>query len=391
MVTEVRGFTDPQKEQYFRKRFTDQATAVISHIKSVRSLHIMSHLPIFCWILSTVLQKLLEQTEEPELPRTLTQMYIHFLVVHLKQKNVKYDEKLEADSAWSPENRKMEFLAALHVHLTFYSSGKNLLETPHSSDGNLLSVIKYSEEIEDYSDTNDHFSGDYSFKAPKAFYRFAVDQALQSPNGHLDLFLRFLLGLSLSTNQHLLQGLVTHTGSGWRNQRLLHSLRTDAGSLQTNVETVKYIRQKLNEGVSAERSLNLLHCLNELNDHSLVQEIQKVMSEGRLSDRDMSPAEWTALCFLLLLSDSDLKEFNLHEYCASEDVLLRLLPLVRVSKTALLKRCHLSSRCCAPLASVLSSSSLTHLDLSDNDVQDSGVELLCAGLKSAPCRLETLR
>ncbi|XP_055008416.1 NACHT, LRR and PYD domains-containing protein 12-like isoform X2 [Boleophthalmus pectinirostris] len=476
MVTEVRGFTDPQKEQYFRKRFTDQATAVISHIKSVRSLHIMSHLPIFCWILSTVLQKLLEQTEEPELPRTLTQMYIHFLVVQLKQKNVKYDEKLEADSTWSPENEEMvkslgklafeqlqkgnlifyesdlsecgldaaaasvysgvftqvfreepglyqdkvycfihlsvqEFLAALHVHLTFYSSGKNLLETPHSSDGNLLSVIKPKrtkktkkthistqktsmspdpEEIEDYSDTNDHFSGDYSFKAPKVFYRFAVDQALQSPNGHLDLFLRFLLGLSLSTNQHLLQGLVTHTGSGWRNQRLLHSLRTDAGSLQTNVETVKYIRQKLNEGVSAERSLNLLHCLNELNDHSLVQEIQKVMSEGRLSDRDMSPAEWTALCFLLLLSDSDLKEFNLHEYCASEDVLLRLLPLVRVSKTALLKRCHLSSRCCAPLASVLSSSSLTHLDLSDNDVQDSGVELLCAGLKSAPCRLETL-
>ncbi|CAL9707520.1 unnamed protein product [Knipowitschia caucasica] len=94
IVTEVRGFTDPQKEQYFRKRFRDerQATAIISHIKSVRSLHIMCHIPVFCWILSTVLQKLLEQTEEPELPRTLTQMYTHFLVVQAKVHNIKYQQ-----------------------------------------------------------------------------------------------------------------------------------------------------------------------------------------------------------------------------------------------------------------------------------------------------------
>ncbi|XP_055016973.1 stonustoxin subunit alpha-like [Boleophthalmus pectinirostris] len=53
--------------------------------------------------------------------------------------------------------------------------------------------------------------------------------------------------------------------------------------------------------------------------------------------------------------------------------------------------CGLSPHSCGPLASVLSSSSLTHLDLSHNDLQDSGVELLCSGLKSAPCSLETLR
>ncbi|KAJ0005339.1 hypothetical protein NQD34_015233 [Periophthalmus magnuspinnatus] len=92
MVTEVRGFTDPQKKQYFKKRFRDEAKAVISHIKSVRSLYIMSHIPIFCWILSTVIQKLLEQTEEPELPRTLTQMYVHFLVVQAKVQNIKYEQ-----------------------------------------------------------------------------------------------------------------------------------------------------------------------------------------------------------------------------------------------------------------------------------------------------------
>ncbi|KAK7879349.1 hypothetical protein WMY93_033872, partial [Mugilogobius chulae] len=409
MVTEVRGFTDDQKELYFRKRFTDQAETVMSHIKSVRSLDTMCNIPIFCWILSTVLQKLLEQTEEPELPQNLTQMYVHFLVLQLKQKNIN-DHKNAEVSVWSEENKKMvlslsklafeqlqkgnlifyqsdlsecgldaeeaarysgvltqvfreepglyqdkvycfihlslqEFLAALHVHQTFYSSGHNLPLPSHSS---------VTPESEVY------------------FYVSAVDEALQSPNGHLDLFLRFLLGLSLPTNQRLLQGLLTHTGSD-----------------TTNQETVKYIKQELNEdSLSAERSLNLFHCLNELNDQSLVEEIQEREQDFY---KDMSPGEWFALSFVLLSSNADLEKFDLRKYDPSERALLGLLPVVKASTKALLIGCGLSPHSCGPLASVLSSSSLTHLDLSHNDLQDSGVELLCEGLKSAPCRLETLR
>uniref|UniRef100_A0A3B4A6K6 B30.2/SPRY domain-containing protein n=1 Tax=Periophthalmus magnuspinnatus TaxID=409849 RepID=A0A3B4A6K6_9GOBI len=405
MVTEVRGFTDLQKEQYFRKRFRVQAAVVISHIKSIRSLHIMSHIPVFCWILSTVLQRLLEQTDEPELPRTLTQMYVYFLVVQAKVQNIKYHQGSVADLHWTPETREMveslgkvafeqlqkgnlifyecdlsecgldaaaasvysgvftqvfreepglyqdkvycfihlsvqEFLAALHVHQTFINTGVNLLEVKPPSI--FTRAFRRKSDI---------------------LQRSAVDQALQSPNGHLDLFLRFLLGLSLPTNQRLLQGLLTQTGSD-----------------QTNQETVKYIKQKLNEkNLSAERSLNLFHCLNELNDHSLVQEIQKNMREGQLSTYgNMSPAQWSALSFLLLSSDSDLEEFDLKKYQRSETALLVI-------------GCGLSPHICGPLASVLSSSSLTHLDLSHNEIQDSGVELLCSGLKSTPCRLETLR
>ncbi|KAK7879793.1 hypothetical protein WMY93_033535 [Mugilogobius chulae] len=105
----------------------------------------------------------------------------------------------------------------------------------------------------------------------------------------------------------------------------------------------------------------------------------------------MSPADWSALSFVLLSSDSDLQEFDLRKYEASERALLGLLPVVKASTKALLIGCGLSPHSCGPLASVLSSSSLTHLDLSHNDLQDSGVELLCEGLKSAPCRLHTLR
>uniref|UniRef100_A0A3Q2X8A2 Protein NLRC3-like n=1 Tax=Haplochromis burtoni TaxID=8153 RepID=A0A3Q2X8A2_HAPBU len=422
ILTEVRGFTDPQKEEYFRKRSRDekQASRIISHIKTSRSLHIMCHIPVFCWITATVLEDVLKTREGGQLPKTLTDMYIHFLVVQTKVKKFKYDGGAETDPHWSPESRKMveslgklafdqlqkdnlifyesdltecgiditaasvysgvftqifkeerglyqdkvfcfihlsvqEFLAALHVHLTFINTGVNLLEEEQNTSRNF--------------ETRQHTGSQ--------FYESAVKKALQSPNGLLDLLLRFLLGLSLQSNQTLLQGLLTQTENG----------------SQINQETVQYIKKKLNENLSVEKSINLFHCLNELNDRAIVEKIQQSLSSEQFSTDELSPAQWSALVFILLSSEEDLEVFDLKKYSASEDALLRLLPVVKASQKALLSGCDLSQRSCEIISSILSSQfcSLIELDLSNNDLAKSGVKVLSSGLGSLHCKLETLR
>ncbi|KAM8857720.1 NACHT, LRR and PYD domains-containing protein 3-like isoform 31-T34 [Synchiropus picturatus] len=415
MVTEVRGFTDLQIEEYFRKRFRDEEqTTIISHIRSSRSLYIMCHIPIFCWITATVLEDMLKNRESEELPKTLTKMYIHFLVVQAKVKKLKYHGGAGTDPVWDPESRKMieslgklafehlqrgnlifyesdltecgiditaaavysgvftqifreerglyqdkvfcfihlslqEFLAALHVHLKFFISGVNLL---------------YSQETCE----NKHHH--------EQFYQRAINEAVESPNGHLDLFLRFLLGLSLQSSQSLLPGLLPLTGS----------------SFWTHQDTAELIKKKISEKLSPESVINLFHCLSEVKDTSLVEQLQQQLRSGRLSSEQLSPAQWSTLVSILLSSEEDLEVFDLKKYSASDKALDRLLPVVQASKAVLLRECQLSERSCSLLSSVLSSPSscLTQLDLSYNYMYDSALKLLCAGLKSPHCHLETL-
>ncbi|XP_010869276.2 NLR family CARD domain-containing protein 3-like isoform X1 [Esox lucius] len=424
-VTEVRGFNDPQKEEYFRKRISDEILAckIITHIKMSRSLYIMCHIPVFCWISATVLESLLGTAEKGEMPKTLTQMYKYFLKCNLLRKTQKYSrgqETVETDSEvktyagmilklgklafqqlvngnlifYEGDLREcdidvkeasvysgvctqifreecglyqekvycfvhlsiQEFLAAMYVYVTFRNDNENLMAKPKAT----ARKLPISEET-----------------PLTVLHKSAVDKTLQSENGHLDLFLRFLLGLSLETNDTL----------------LLDLLGKPESNSETMEETVSYIKEKIRENLSPERCINLFHCLNELNDHSLVEEIQSYLSSGNLSETELSPAQWSALVFLLLTSEEELEVFDLRKYSKTEEGLLRLLPVIKASSTALLNGCNLTERCCEPLASILSSSSsqLRVLDLADNNLKDSGVNMLSAGLESPNCKLQKLR
>ncbi|KAI4891353.1 hypothetical protein NFI96_025302, partial [Prochilodus magdalenae] len=410
-MTELRGFNDEQKEQYFRKRISDPGLAekIIGHIKESRSLHIMCHIPVFCWISATVLQRILQEAKSEDTPKTLTDMYTSFLIFQTIQGNLKYTGHNASDVPWDTEGvLSMGKLAFHHLeesNLIFYTedleacgidpskisvySGLCTQETVrflgtvfsfvHLSIQEFLAALfaymslrnENKNVLEKRSTSQDSNETDIT-----EFLKTAVDKALDCGHGQMDLFLRFLLGLSLESNEKLIRGLLTQKGR-----------RSDSQK-----DIVDYIKLKFKENPSPERSINLFYCLNELNDDSLVKEIQSYMSSGRLSEAELSPALWSALVFVLLTSKEKMDVFDLKKFIRSDECLTRLLPVVKEATSALLSDCKLTERSCSALCKVLSSESskLTFLDLSSNPIQDRGVELLSAGLESPNCKLEKL-
>ncbi|XP_073721837.1 protein NLRC3-like [Misgurnus anguillicaudatus] len=420
-VTEVRGFTDPQKEEYFRKRISDESLSdqIISHLKSSRSLYIMCHIPVFCWISVTVLERILSEAERREIPKTLTQMYTHFLIIQTNIKHQKDYEKKDEDMIfklgklafeqlvkgnlifYDEDLREcgidvaeasvysglctqifreefglyqgkvycfvhlsiQEHLAALYAHISFTNNNRYVFDENQFSK--VLGKIKHK-SLKDYLLINLHHR--------------AVYEALQSKNGHLDLFLRFLLGLSLESNQILLQDLLT--------QMRRCSYKKE--------KTVEYIKQKMNENLSTEKSINLIYCLNELGDDSLVEEIQRYVKYGSVRWTKLSSSQWAALVFVLLMSEQHLDELDLKPFIGdkntADEVLVRLQLVIKETKKLQLSSCNITYKGCAALTSALRSnpSHLTHLNLSDNKLRDSGVKLISDVLKNPECKLKTL-
>ncbi|XP_052445607.1 NLR family CARD domain-containing protein 3 isoform X3 [Carassius gibelio] len=410
-VTEVRGFNNPQKEEYFRKRINDPSLAdrIVTHIRSSRSLFIMCHIPVFCWISAAVLERMMGKAESAEIPKTLTQMFTHFLIFQTKLKSQKYDGKYEINPDQARKTilslGKLAYEQLEKGNLIFYEedlkeSGIDVREVSVYSGvctqifreesglqlGKVFSFVHLS--IQEFlaalfkllSFSEQNTGPKNVFRSPvSSLLKREVDKALQSENGHWDLFLRFLLGLSLESNQPLLQGL----------------LRKTVSSSDINQETAEYIKQKIRKNCSPEKSINLFHCLNELNDRSLEQEIQTYLSGtgyNRLFGVSLSAAQWSALVFVLLNSEEDLDEFNLTKYVQSEECLLRLLPVIKASRKIDLSCCHITQKGCAALISTLRSnpSYLTELNLSDNTPGDSGVKLLSALLEDPHCKLKKL-
>ncbi|XP_059405619.1 NACHT, LRR and PYD domains-containing protein 12-like isoform X3 [Carassius carassius] len=419
-VTEIQGFNDPQKEEYFRKRIGDehQASRIILHIRRARSLHIMCHIPVFCWISSTVLQNILKQDLSAEIPQTLTEMYIYFLLIQTKMRNQKYEERdpeklLQSNREVIVKLAELAFNQLMKGNVMFYEEDlrESGIDVTDASVYSGICTEIFREESVIYQRklySFVHLSFQEFFAALYVFFCYlhknseilkmfltgksrtqcenipldvflkeAVNKALKSKTGHLDLFLRFLHGVSLESNQRLLQDVLIHT--------------------ENNPENIKKITQNLKRGqknnVSPERWINLSHCLIEMKDNSVIKEMQAFLN-SKTKRKKLSLAQCSTLANMILMSEEVLDEFDIKQYnINAREGRLRLLPAVRNCRKVVLAGCDLTDRHCEIVASALQSSNspLRELDLSNNHLQDSGGKLLAAGLRSPNCQLNILR
>ncbi|KAG8010913.1 hypothetical protein GBF38_013738 [Nibea albiflora] len=404
----------------------------------------MCLIPVFCWITATVLDHMLTTDQRGELPKTLTDMYSHFLLVQTKRKKKKYDEGhetspqelTEADREVLLKLGRLAFEQLKKGNIMFYQEdleqcGLDVTEASvysgvcteifkresvifqktvycfvHLSIQEFLAAVylfhcytnKETEVLKDFlgEDFKSRDSKPKSFRQKiskhfgnndqtmshyptlDVFLKKAMQKSLESKNGHLDLFVRFLHGLSLESNQRLLGGLLGQTDN----------------SPETIQRAINNLKEMNSDRVSPDRSINIFHCLMEMNDDSVHQEIQEFLKSENRSEKKLSEIHCSALAYMLQMSEEVLDELDLKKYNASLEGRWRLIPAVRNCRKAELTACALSETQCEVVASALKSnpSHLTHLDLSENyGLDDSVVKLLCAALQSPNCRLQTLR
>lgn len=372
--TEVRGFNEKQKIAYFRKRIEDKAVAerVINHILTSRSLFIMCHIPIFCWITAKVLQHLLPKMDQQEqTPTTLTEMYTHFLSIQMQIAD-KYSSENEPDTE-EMFSANEEFIFKLG-RLAFEQLEKGkIIFTARDLSGYGIDINKAAvcsglctEILKEENMFNNkklycfvHLTVQEYFAALFVYRSFAckkidspalkdfmlkgseeelksildadpVDETLdvlveivlanstQRASGELDMFLRFIVGLSLESTQELLQGLIEQTD--------------DHSAVVENIKTSLLELDLLD--CSPERCLNLVHCLFELKDSSLHDTVRQHLTPGHWQESQLSPVQCSALADAILMSNEPLDEFNLMQYRTSVKGSFRLIPALRNCRKA---------------------------------------------------------
>ncbi|XP_076581067.1 protein NLRC3-like isoform X2 [Chaetodon auriga] len=420
MVTEMRGFSDPQKEEYFRRQFNHDvslAERIISHIRSSPSLDIMCHIPIFCWISGILFQEVFGGDEKAKIPQTLTEMMAHFLFAQTKRRNRKYERETEENKEGLLKTHrefllklgKLAFVQLQNNNLIFYEEdledcGIDIKEATIYS-GFCTTVLREEKLIfqktvfsflhltiqeffaalfvyDCFTNKNITELGNFLSLKQKEhtlldFVKETVDKVLGKKNGHLDFFLRFLLGLMVEPNRRVLQGLLTSPDP----------------SQDTDRKILTYLKAIRRKALSPDSSVNLFQAMVEMRDHKVTDEIEEYLKSSHHLKTELTPLHCSALAYMLQVSKNDLDVLDLKSFNTSEEGRRRLIPAVRSSRKAILADCKVTEEWVNHLAFGLRFPylPLRDLDLSNNDLKDSGVKLLCDGLSSQSCRLEILR
>uniref|UniRef100_A0A8C1AJ44 NACHT domain-containing protein n=1 Tax=Cyprinus carpio carpio TaxID=630221 RepID=A0A8C1AJ44_CYPCA len=409
-VVELHGLDDLQWEELIRSEVRDQnvAARAIVHVKSSRSLYIMRSLPFFCQMASTVLEELFSNCCNTDPPLTLTEMFTHFLLIqmkrhveksakssteeilklgelawHMLEKNtltfMEKDQKetntdpllpVKLSEDWPMFFRKQhlmglgkmyrfthpcvqEFLAALYVAVHYEPSKGNVMSFTLAEKAKML-----------LSPTD----------VPPDMHRRAVDRALRSKTGQLDIFLLFLLGICAGPSNKLLSCFFQNT------------------SLRVRTEdVVKNILQKIKAKPLFEISVNLSRCLEELDVALPVVQNRGPVEFQMDEDVHVTPSEWSHIATTLLTSEDSSLTFDVSKYAKVDEAIMRLLPVIKISRV--LRLDEATDLSWALIASALRSPAnrIREINIEKNALSYINLSVLSVGMSSPNCKVEALR
>ncbi|XP_039889494.1 NACHT, LRR and PYD domains-containing protein 12-like [Simochromis diagramma] len=417
-MTEVQGFTEQQKESYFRKRFStaNQAEEILSRLRGMISFYFMGHIPVFCWIIAEVFRKGWSDERSRGIT-TMTELYIYYLLIQTQRTRHKYagksskkrskQKKSQAqNSAMLLNLSKLAFEQLQKGNIIFYEedlteSGidvdeasvfcgfcseilkeerglykKKMFSFVHLSFQEFLAALYMHHCIltDNFSTLKSFLGVDPTDLSFLDLQKKVVDKALQSEKGQLDLFLCFFLGFSLESNQTVLQGLLPQVKS----------------SSDTTEEMKGYLKNFHVKDIPRERYMNLFLCKFELKEERFQDDIRMYLDSGaRLSTIDCA-----VLSTMMQISGEVLEELDLTNSVTPLIGTEKLVQQMKNCKKAVLMNDQLSKGCFDVLLSVLQSadSCLTELSLVYfSNVSDGFPSDLFAGLEGPDCKLETLR
>uniref|UniRef100_W5LXK1 FISNA domain-containing protein n=1 Tax=Lepisosteus oculatus TaxID=7918 RepID=W5LXK1_LEPOC len=422
-VTEVQGFEDKQKEEYIRKKCksTDLADRIISHLKMLGSLYMMCYLPVFCWIVVTVLDHTLEENSgrrgksDSTQPDSLSKLAKILQSEVSKQSLSTYSVSVpqEMDAACSlicirRTQASFEPLGQLNI-IAFRSECCSCggLSVFHTRIGLGLNVIFRKEKI-------------CFLKPIESVILFLVQSSdagvsvAHTLSNNITIYIRILYTLSTMKSNCINVNLVSylHQQTALSQSHLatppadihvrfyLHCLsvsfkqcivgelcQQEENSAQCTFCWAAGLKTSMNT-ISGEGSVEEYLCVSPCFPPSTFLTIS-----SHLSFSSCIPRFETAVVFIILIHGLSEKDNDMMLYITVELGAVKDVDELCRCSVCRMSWCELTERCCEDLASVVQfqHSSLRELDLSFNNLGDSGVKLLSAALRDPNCKLTTLK
>uniref|UniRef100_A0A8C0IW46 NLR family CARD domain containing 3 n=1 Tax=Chelonoidis abingdonii TaxID=106734 RepID=A0A8C0IW46_CHEAB len=407
-MTEIRGFGAVEIKDFFDQMFLenkDLSSQVLGQIKANRSLYTMCTVPAFCWIsgssMGYFLKNSTDQSQEmTTVPKTLSEIYSYYFKMALssdwqeKQKETPRIEQAINNSKKIIGNLgRLAFYGLLKKKYVFYEQDMKAYGIDLSSlQGSLCNRMLLKEEMQfstvyyfSHLTLQEFLAATYYYASAKRaifdlftesgmswpkfgflnHFKNAVHRSLQSDDGQLDIFVRFLSGLLSPQVNKLL--------SGW----LL--MKDEHNSFRSHV--ISFLQSCLNtDYVISSRTVNVMQCLYEVQHMELAKTVEEAMKNESLAGM-LTPVNCSALAYLLQVSEVCMEETNLSN-CLTYNICKSLLSQLLFCSNLRLDNNKFKDNVMELLGSVLSvkDCQIQKMSLAENQISNKGAKALARSL-----------